>query len=68
MDYNILGMGKRNLVRILLWENILTAVISLVIGIVFGILFLKTSKLLAIKLLDGATGFGVHVEIESRSL
>ena len=38
--YNILGMGKRNLVRILLWENILTAVISLVIGIVFGILFL----------------------------
>lgn len=25
--YNILGMGKRNLVRILLWENILTAVI-----------------------------------------
>jgi ABC-2 type transport system permease protein len=34
--YNILGMGKRNLVRILLWENILTAVISLVIGIVFG--------------------------------
>lgn len=49
-------MGKRNLVRILLWENILTAVISLVIGIVFGILFSKLAELLAIKLLDGATG------------
>ena len=44
--YNILGMGKRNLVRILLWENILTAVISLVIGIVFGILFSKLAELL----------------------
>ena len=46
--YNILGMGKRNLVRILLWENILTAVISLVIGIVFGILFLGGFVLLGI--------------------
>ena len=62
--YNILGMGKRNLVRILLWENILTAVISLVIGIVFGILFSKLAELLAIKLLDGATGFGVHIEMK----
>lgn len=57
-------MGKRNLVRILLWENILTAVISLVIGIVFGILFSKLAELLAIKLLDGATGFGVHIEMK----
>lgn len=61
--YNILGMGKRNLVRILLWENILTAAISLIVGIVFGILFSKLAELLAIKLLDGATGFGVHIEV-----
>lgn len=61
--YNILGMGKRNLVRILLWENILTAAISLIVGIVFGILFSKLAELLAIKLLDGATGFGVHIEM-----
>ena len=27
--YNILGMGKRSLVKILVWENILTAVISI---------------------------------------
>ena len=26
--YNILGMGKRNLVKILFWENVLTAVVS----------------------------------------
>lgn len=60
--YNILGMGKRNLVRILLWENILTAAVSLIIGIVFGILFSKLAELLAVKLLDGATGFGISIE------
>lgn len=62
--YNILGMGKRNLVRILLWENILTAAVSLIVGILFGILFSKLAELLAVKLLDGAAGFGVHIKTE----
>ena len=51
--YNILGMGKRNLVRILLWENILTAVISLVIGIVFGILFSNLRNFWQLSFLTG---------------
>ncbi|MFR5830489.1 MAG: FtsX-like permease family protein [Lachnospiraceae bacterium] len=39
--YHILGMGKLNIARILFWETLLTAVISLVLGIGFGILFSK---------------------------
>lgn len=43
--YHILGMGKRNIARILFWETMLTAGISLVIGIGFGILFSKLAEL-----------------------
>ena len=43
--YHILGMGKLNIARILFWETLLTAVISLVLGIGFGILFSKLAEL-----------------------
>ena len=60
--YNILGMGKRNLVKILVWENILTAVISIAAGLILGILFSKLAELVALRILGGATGFAIHVE------
>ena len=59
--YNILGMGKRNLVKILLWENILTAVVSIAAGLAFGILFSKLAEMAAVKILGGKTGFDMHV-------
>ena len=60
--YNILGMGKRNLVKILVWENILTAVISIVSGLLLGILFSKLAELAALRILGGETGFAIRVE------
>lgn len=62
--YNILGMGKRNLVKILIWENILTALISVSIGLAAGILFSKAAELAAIKMLGGQTGFAIHVALK----
>ncbi|HJC33148.1 MAG TPA: ABC transporter permease [Candidatus Mediterraneibacter faecipullorum] len=62
--YNILGMGKRNLVKILVWENILTAVISIAAGLILGILFSKLAELAALRILGGATGFAIHVELK----
>ncbi len=59
--YNILGMGKRNLVKILLWENILTALFSIGAGLVSGILFSKLAEMAAMKILGGKTGFMIHV-------
>lgn len=49
--YHILGMGKRNIARILFWETMLTALISLVIGIGFGILFSKLAELGMLRLM-----------------
>nr|WP_294491748.1 ABC transporter permease [uncultured Mediterraneibacter sp.] len=60
--YNILGMGKRNLVKVLVWENMLTAVISIAAGLVLGILFAKLAELASIRLLGGETGFTIHVD------
>ena len=59
--YHILGMGKRNIVRILIWENVIVSVVSLGIGIISGILFSKMAELAAVKLLGGETGFYIHV-------
>lgn len=62
--YNILGMGKRNLVKILVWENVLTAAVSIVAGLLLGILFSKLAELAAIRILSGETGFAIRVEPE----
>lgn len=43
--YNILGMGKWNLAHILVWENLIMAVISLMGGLFTGILFSKAAEL-----------------------
>lgn len=60
--YNILGMGKRNLVKILVWENVLTAALSIVSGLLLGIVFSKLAELAALRILGGKTGFAIRVE------
>ena len=62
--YNILGMGKRNLVKILVWENILTAALSIVSGLLLGIVFSKLAELAALRILGGKTGFAIRVEMK----
>ena len=37
--YNILGMGKGKLARILLWETLIVTVLSLGMGMLFGFMF-----------------------------
>ena len=39
--YNILGMNKANIARILLWETLLSAVFALAAGLAAGLLFEK---------------------------
>ncbi len=43
--YNILGMGKRNIARILFWETCMIAVISISLGLIAGIAFSKFAEL-----------------------
>lgn len=60
--YHILGMGKKNLVKILFLENVITAVVSIVAGLAVGVLFSKIAELLAVKILKQKIGFELHFE------
>ena len=52
--YNILGMGKRHIARMMAVETILTAGISVLGGLVFGIIFGKLMYLLLLKILHNS--------------
>ena len=52
--YNILGMGKRHIARMMAVETILTAGISFLGGLVFGIIFGKLMYLLLLKILHNS--------------
>lgn len=63
--YNILGMDKRNISRILLWETFIIYVSSLVVGITCGVLFSKLAELALTKMLGGAASYTFNAEPKS---
>lgn len=60
--YHILGMGKRSLVKILIWENILSGGASILLGLLCGVLFSRLAELAAAKIVSGKIGFGFTLE------
>lgn len=58
-------MGKLNIARILFWETLLTAVISLVLGIGFGILFSKLAELAMARLTHAQIIYSMHISPDS---
>ena len=63
--YNVLGMNKRNLGRILLWETILSALISLLAGLSLGLLFAKLAELFLARMAGETAGYALTVEPRS---
>lgn len=59
--YNILGMGKNHIARVMTYEIIYVALISLVVGLFAGILFSKLMLMLLLKLLAFRIPFGFEV-------
>ena len=51
--YNILGMGKGNLAKVLAWETVIMALISIVGGEALGIALGKLFELLLVNIVDG---------------
>lgn len=49
--YNVLGMDKRNISRVLFWENLYVALITLLCGFVLGIAMSKAAELALMDLL-----------------
>lgn len=61
--YNILGMEKRHIGRILLWETVYTALIALFFGLLTAGVFSKLLQLLFLRLLGGETGFSLNISL-----
>lgn len=60
--YNILGMGKWNIARILIWESLFMLLISLAGGLGIGLLLSKLGELCIVKVLGGTISYGFSVE------
>lgn len=60
--YNVLGMEKRHIGRVLLWETAYTALLAIPGGLVSGIVFSKLMQLILVRLLDGQAGFQMRFD------
>lgn len=63
--YNILGMDKGNLSRVLIWESLILLAFALVGGLAGGILFSKLAELLMVNILETNAAFTFTVNAQS---
>lgn len=60
--YSVLGMEKRHIVRLFLWETLLTAAASILAGILCGVLFSKLMQLLLLRLMGLSADFAFSID------
>lgn len=63
--YNVLGMNKLNISRILLWETALNALISIGGGVLLGIVFSKLAELGLLNMIGSDVNFSLGVSVIS---
>ena len=63
--YNVLGMNKRNLARIVTWESLITAALSLVLGLALGIVLSKLAELGLVNMLGGDINYRIRIDVDS---
>ncbi len=63
--YNVLGMGKRNLARIVTWESLITAVLSLVLGLALGVILSKLAELGLLNMMGGGINYRIRIDVDS---
>ena len=63
--YNVLGMSKRNLARILTWETLLTAAIAIAGGLFFGVLLSKLIELAIVKMMGGTAALAFPFDLSA---
>ncbi len=59
--YNVLGMDKRNIGRIMFWENSITFVLSVGLGLVLGALLSKLAELCMMNIMGNAVDFVIRI-------
>lgn len=63
--YNILGMDKFNIGRVLFWETAITAAVSLVVGLGLGVVLSKLAELSLVNVMKGQVTYTISVSTES---
>lgn len=63
--YNILGMEKRHVSRVLMWENISVLAIGLIFGLTFGVLFDKLMFMILLKMLGEVVPLTFHFSLNA---
>lgn len=66
--YNILGMGKGNLAKVLAWETVIMALISIAGGEVLDIAFGKLFELLLVNIVDGTVQMQFTVSVPATTM
>lgn len=56
--YNILGMGKSHIIRVVFWENMICFLISMIAGLAFGFVFERISFMVLLRILAVEARFG----------
>ncbi len=63
--YNVLGMGKGNIARILLWETAITYGLTTLAGLFLGVALYKLAELCMVRLLQVGVTYTLTVSVES---
>ena len=62
--YNILGLGKRQIARILVRETFFVYLIAEVLGLGLGVLFSKLAEMLAMRMLRGNVNYVFYIDFK----
>lgn len=60
--YNILGMNKGNILKILFWETLITYGIALGLGLLLGIALSKAAELGLVNIMEEETDYRIYIE------
>ena len=63
--YNILGMGKKHIALVLIWETLMTAAISLVFGLFGGVALSKAAELIMVNIMGGEISYDLTFSLDS---
>ena len=63
--YNVLGMNKGNISRVLAWEALINALISLVGGLFLGIALSKLAELGLVNIMGGDTDLDLRISVNA---
>ena len=63
--YNILGMDKLNIGRLLMWETLITALVSLALGLGLGVVLSKLAELALANAMNGMVTYTISFSYEA---